>query len=62
MPHTLAGQNSQQMAANYNIPSDSEDSEEEYFSAEEEVDYENGNIFNQNNIIQDKRITLAAMQ
>ena len=37
MPHTLAGQNSQQMDANYNIPSDSE---EDYFSAEE-----NTNIF-----------------
>ena len=44
MPHTLAGQNSQQMAANYNIPSDSEDSEEDYFSAEEDINYENGNI------------------
>ena len=52
MPHTLAGQNSQQMATNYNSPSDSVDSEEDYFSAEEDIDYENGNIFNQNNIIQ----------
>jgi hypothetical protein len=39
------------MAANWNIQSDSEDSKEDYFSAEEDIDYKNANIFDQNNII-----------